>query len=59
MKEKEMKQIAAWLDAAINEVRPYAYLPFSDFETKVKKSVVIKAIAKQIKALCAKFPLDF
>jgi hypothetical protein len=25
----------------------------------VKKSVVIKAIAKQIKALCAKFPLDF
>jgi glycine hydroxymethyltransferase len=66
MKEREMKKVAAWYDRAIQEVEGME-LPKDD---KVKRSELMKeyrkaigenknleAIAKEVKLLCAKFPV--
>lgn len=66
MKEKEMKKIAAWYDRAIQEVEGMD-LPADDrvkrsalmkeYRATMEKNKNLKAIAKEVKALCAKFPL--
>lgn len=59
MKEAEMKKIAALIDAVINEVKQYADLPFEKFTAKVAKNAIVKGVTKQVKEMCAKYPLQF
>jgi glycine hydroxymethyltransferase len=66
MKEREMKKIAAWMYAAITEAEGMM-LPADDKEKrrmlmkkyteKVAENKKLSAIARDVKALCAKFPL--
>jgi glycine hydroxymethyltransferase len=58
MKEKEMKQIAYWINDVCEEVQKYKDLKFADFEKVVSEDKCIQGIASDIKSLCAKFPLD-
>ncbi len=66
MKEKEMKKIASWYDRAIREVEGMS-LPSDDkikravlmkaYTVQIEKNNNLKALAKEVKSLCAKFPL--
>ncbi len=66
MKEKEMKKVAAWINRVVNEVSGMV-LPADDkvirremmkkFKDTIENSKEIKAVAKEVKALCARFPL--
>lgn len=58
MKEKEMKQIAGFINDVVEEIRPWADLDFEKFQDKVAKSKVIKSIAAKVKTLAKKFPLE-
>jgi glycine hydroxymethyltransferase len=59
MKEQEMKQIADWMNKAMNICAPYAGLEFSDFEEELSKSEDLKKIEEEVKSLCLQFPLEF
>ncbi len=59
MGAKEMKHIATWINKVMEVATPWAELEFVAFEQKVKNSSDIKKIARDIKALCKKFPLNF
>jgi glycine hydroxymethyltransferase len=65
MKEKEMVKIAKWMNEAINEVSSYSF-PNSkegrrEFWKKFKQEILankkLLTIGKEVKNLCAKFPL--
>jgi glycine hydroxymethyltransferase len=65
MKEKEMKKIAEWYDRALKEVEGFE-LPKADkekrsalmkeYRAKIEKNRKLAAIAKEVKAFCAKYP---
>ncbi len=57
MKAKEMKLIAKWIREAMILASDWKDLSFEEMETKAKNSKNIKTIAKEVKALCEKFPL--
>ena len=65
MKEDEMKKIAVWIDAAIDEVKNEK-LPdvkekraefIKDFKIRVTKNKKLLKIAQEVKILCTKFPI--
>lgn len=58
MKEKEMKQIAAWINNVMVLAQQFNHLEFAEFEAKLRTDKVIKTIALEVKRLCKKFPLD-
>jgi len=58
MKEPEMKKIAKLINDVVDEIRPWADLDFDLFMKKVKKSAVIKQVAKDVEKLTKYFPLD-
>lgn len=57
--KKEMKQIAIWMRDVMTIIAPWAGYSFEDFEREVRQSKAIARIAKEVKQLCKKFPLDF
>jgi len=59
MQEKEMKLIAGWINEVVEEIRPWSGLKFLDFQKQVQASATVKRIRELVKALCAKFPLEF
>jgi len=58
MKEKEMKRITKWMDEVVEITKEYNDLEFKKFEKKIIASKQVKIIAKEVKKLCKKFPLD-
>ncbi|MBU0975496.1 serine hydroxymethyltransferase, partial [Patescibacteria group bacterium] len=58
MKEKEMVQIAEWMNKVMEITRKYCELDFENFENKLKTDPEILAIRKEVAALCRKFPLE-
>jgi glycine hydroxymethyltransferase len=66
MKEREMKKIGKWMHEAVSEVEG-CILPVDDKEKrkelmkeymkKIERSKRLQMIAKEVKALCTKFPL--
>ncbi len=58
MKQKEMKQIAAWIHEIMEISAEWKDLPFKDFEKKTAASPKIKKIAQAVKKLTKKFPLE-
>lgn len=58
MKEKEMKLIAKWINDTTEAARQYKNLEFEKFNKKVNTDKEIMRIAKEVKALCRKFPLS-
>ena len=57
MKQKEMKQIAAWIRSVMEIASSWKDLPFEVIEKKAAKSKDIAQIAKEVRVLCKKFPL--
>lgn len=65
MKEKEMKQIAQWINDVISELSPYQSTGEKEelravlkkFRRDVLKNKRIKEIAKEVKKLCSRFPI--
>lgn len=66
MKEREMKKVASWINRVMHEVSGML-LPADDKVTRkemmkkyreaIEESKEIKAVAKEIKAFCAKYPV--
>lgn len=65
MKEKDMKQIAAWIDTVITTCQGYS-LPkvkeergpfFKVFKEKISKDKEVLKVAKEVKTFASKFPL--
>lgn len=57
MRVREMKRIAGWLREVMNICDPWGQLPFNEFEEKIRYSAEIKAISRDVKQLCRRFPL--
>ncbi|MBN2015286.1 serine hydroxymethyltransferase [Candidatus Dojkabacteria bacterium] len=57
MKEKEMVQIAKWINEVIEAAIPYSDLSFEDFEDQLASIPEIPKVKKEVKYLCSKFPL--
>lgn len=58
MKQKEMKQIAAWMNQVMEIITPWKDLRFPEFNQQAQKSLPLKKIARTVTALCREFPLD-
>ncbi len=58
LKEKDMEYIAGWINLVVNEIKPWSALSFTAFEAKVKKSGLIKTVAREVKKLCLAHPLE-
>lgn len=67
MKEKEMDQIANWMDKVITYVGPRT-IPedkeertklLAEFRKEIEKDKFLKGISKEVKRLCQRFPLNF
>lgn len=58
MKEKEMKIIASWMNDVMEIIKPWTDMEFESFEKKVKSNKQILGIAKDVRILCLKFPLE-
>lgn len=58
MKEKEMAQIAAWINEVMQISSQWADLDFEKFEDQVKQSPDIHRIRTDVKALCDQYLLD-
>ncbi|MEI7962035.1 MAG: hypothetical protein WCI04_06900, partial [archaeon] len=59
LKERDMIKIAGWINLVVNEVKKWSDLDFEKFENKVKKSGLIKTVAREVKKLCLAHPLAF
>jgi glycine hydroxymethyltransferase len=59
MTEKEMKQIAEYINDVVEEAKQFKNLEFDDFQEKLEKSAQIKKIKSQVTKLAQAFPLDF
>ncbi len=57
MKAAEMKKIAAWIKQVMKISTPWADLDLNDSMKKAQQSVELKKIAREVKSLCARFPL--
>jgi glycine hydroxymethyltransferase len=57
MKEREMDQIAEWIDCVIKIVGPYCELKPVEFEQKIKIMPELDSIAAEVKSLCQKYSL--
>ncbi|MBI2011910.1 serine hydroxymethyltransferase [Candidatus Daviesbacteria bacterium] len=65
MKEKEMVKIAKWINEAVDEVsgeempedKESRSAYWKEFRNKIKSNKKLASIAKEVKALCAKFPV--
>lgn len=65
MKEKEMKQVAAWINEVINEVgtlvlpedKEERKVVWKKYKAEIAENKKLKKIAKDIKAFCVKFPV--
>lgn len=57
MKESEMKMIAGWMNQVMEIIKPWGEMKFEEFNMKCGKSKELKAIAREVKNLCMKFPL--
>lgn len=67
MKEREMEMIAGWIDTVISHIGEHK-LPdnkeerityLKNFRSELRKDETLKAIAQEVKELCAKYPLEF
>lgn len=57
MQEGEMVQIAAWIDEVMTVAARWAALEFSLFEQGCAGSADLSRIAREVAALCARYPL--
>lgn len=65
MKEKEMKQVATWIDRVINEVgnlilpedKEERKVVWKQYKAAIAKNKNLQKIAKEIKAFCVKYPV--
>lgn len=65
MKDKEMKQVAAWINAVIDEVSGQEFpndkeartMFWKQFKSDIVKNKNLLRINKEVKQLCSKFPL--
>lgn len=65
MKEKEMKQVASWIDRVINEVsnlvlpedKEERKIVWKKYKGDIAKNKNLQKIAKEIKAFCVKYPV--
>jgi len=57
MGKREMKQIAAWINEVVEEIRPWVDLELPEFLRRVKKSRKIKDVQKLVKKMTRRFPL--
>lgn len=67
MKEREMDQIAEWVDSVVNHLGALS-IPedkekrnevLKKFRQKIEKDKFLKKITSEVKELCKKFPVDF
>jgi glycine hydroxymethyltransferase len=58
MKEKEMEKIAEWIDKVISLVAPHCALKSKEFTAMLPQMKELNAIAKEVRMLCEKFPLE-
>jgi glycine hydroxymethyltransferase len=58
MKEKEMEIIGEWIDKIINLVAPHCALKTKEFSAMLSGIKELDMIAKEVKNLCEKFPLE-
>jgi glycine hydroxymethyltransferase len=58
MKEDEMKSIAGWINAIVEEAKQFSELEFESFCQVMEKSDVVKRIKNEVESLCERFPLD-
>lgn len=58
MKESEMTKIAKWMNDVVEIIKPYNELDFIEFENKIIDNSEIRTIAREVRELCLKFPLD-
>lgn len=67
MKDREMKLIASWVLKVVEYVKPYK-LPenleersefLKRFREKIKKDSFLLDVAKEVRRLCRRFPIDF
>ncbi len=59
MKEKEMDQVASFINEVVEEATKFKNLEFDEFQKKLDKSTQIKKIKAQVTKLAQAFPLDF
>lgn len=58
MKEKEMKQIAAWMNQVMEIIKDWQGMDFEEFNKKVANNKEIQKITKEVEKLCKQFPLE-
>lgn len=58
MKEKEMKQIAKWMNEVMEIISKWDEMDFEKFDKKASKDKSLAKIADAVRKLCGKFPLD-
>lgn len=58
MKQSEMKQIAAWINEVMEICSEWKELPFKEFDNQAAASPKIRKIAREVKNLTKKFPLE-
>jgi glycine hydroxymethyltransferase len=59
MGKREMEKIALWMREVMKIALPWAELSLEEFVDAVEKSRELKKIAREVQALCARFPLEF
>lgn len=66
MREKEMRKIAGWILKVVDYMLPYK-LPensdersqfLKDFREKIKRDKILLGIAKEVRSLCLRFPIE-
>jgi len=58
MKEKEMHQIAVWMDQVMNRCASYNHLSMAEFITQMSIDPKIINISKEVELLCKKYPFE-
>ncbi len=58
MQENEMASIAKWMNEVMEAIVGWKDMDFEEFDYKASRDITLKEIAKRVRALCLKFPLD-
>lgn len=58
MKEKEMEQIATWMNQVMEVIKDWQGMDFEEFNKKVANNKAIQKIAKEVEKLCKQFQLE-
>jgi len=65
MKEKEMKQVGAWINRVMKEIETFEYSPIKEerikikekFKVFIKENKELKKIREEVYSFCTKFPI--